>query len=547
MKTFKYRIIYTANGIKHETDSLSNEHFDIVTSVKEEIFKAVIYPKTEISNLHVYFEATHLFTPQTRIFVNGYQSWTDSKEFSINEKLPRSSFLGKICPYIKAYGDENFVKYPKEKGCFHGFTYAYIRDLNKVYLYGSMTEKYGFTIISINSKKNSISITKELEGVKISTPYEILNLGYFVGEYDEVFDRYFSLQNLPALRMKNATGYTSWYNYYTKVTRENIEQDLDSFKNANITPDFFQIDDGYQQAVGDWLSVKPQFGDMRELTDKIHSQGIKAGLWLAPFGVIKSSNLYKEHPDWILRNKDGSPIHAGLNWDPLGFYALDFLNKDVQEYLKDVFNTVLNKWNFDLVKLDFLYATCMVPRQNKSRGQIMCEAMDFIRACVGNKLILGCGVPLGACFGKVDFCRIGADVNLQWQESFLDKLLHREKVSTINTINCTIFRRHLNGRAFVNDPDVFFIRDYNIKLNNEQKEIIADVNKIFGGVLFVSDNIGTYNEAQLNHLKSSFQRDDIEVQDAEYITPTVISIEYTINGIAQSFSFDIQNGKIIKE
>ncbi len=30
------------------------------------------------------------------------------------------------------------------------------------------------------------------------------------------------------------------------------------------------------------------------------------------------------------------------------------------------------------------------------------------------KIILGCGVPLMPAFGKVDFCRIGADVDLEW-------------------------------------------------------------------------------------------------------------------------------------
>ncbi|EKC48560.1 hypothetical protein OBE_15116, partial [human gut metagenome] len=39
----------------------------------------------------------------------------------------------------------------------------------------------------------------------------------------------------------------------------------------------------------------------------------------------------------------------------------------------------------------------------------MCEAMDFLRECVGEKMILGCGVPLMPAFGKVDYCRIGAD------------------------------------------------------------------------------------------------------------------------------------------
>jgi alpha-galactosidase len=46
-------------------------------------------------------------------------------------------------------------------------------------------------------------------------------------------------------------------------------------------------------------------------------------------------------------------------------------------------------------------------------------------------------------------------------------MTHRERVSTKNSIDDTTFRRQLNGRAFMNDPDVFFLRDENCKLTEE--------------------------------------------------------------------------------
>jgi len=545
-KNFDFTINYMVDGLNYTIDRLKCDHFEIVLTEKEEVLKAIIYPKCTLQKLDISMTCTHLYTPESKIFVNGYQSWTDSREFTPDEKLQRLSFPAKCFSTLRAYGDENFITYPP-RGVFHGYTYGYIRDYNKVYLYGSMTEKCGYTIVKFDTKRNSVVITKDLDGVQITEPYEVFNIGYFEGEYDEVFDRYFSLQNLPGLRLKSATGYTSWYNYYTKVTRKNIDTDLKSFKDRGIQPMFFQIDDGYQTYVGDWLDVKKEFGDMKELTQNIHNQGIRAGLWLAPFACLKASKIYKEHKDWLLKDEKGRYVKGGLNWDPIhGFYVLDILKPEVQAHLKHVFDVILNEWNFDMVKLDFLYAVCQIPRQNKSRGQIMCEAMDFLRDCVGNKLILGCGVPLGPAFGKVDFCRIGCDVNLQWNESFIDKRIHRERVSTINTLNDTIFRRHLNGRAFVNDPDVFFLRDYNIKLNDVQKLLIADINKLFGGVLFISDDISTYNEKTLDNLKDVFKEDEVEILEAEYITKTVISITYTINGIEQELVFDIQSGQVVR-
>src|SRR5699024_7163536 len=111
--------------------------------------------------------------------------------------------------------------------------------------------------------------------------------------------------------------------------------------------------DGYQTAVGDWLSLKSEFSDgMRPITDRLHKNGSKAGLWLAPFSAHKNSQLIKDHPDWLARDSKGKPVFGGLNWG--GFYSLDIYNQGVRDYLKKVFDTVFYEWGFDMVKLDFL-------------------------------------------------------------------------------------------------------------------------------------------------------------------------------------------------
>lgn len=112
-------------------------------------------------------------------------------------------------------------------------------------------------------------------------------------------------------------------------------------------------------------------------------------------------------------------------------------------------------------------------------------------------MILGCGVPLMPAFGKVDYCRIGADMGLRWKVPFFS---NREFISTYHTLGNSIFRRQLDGRAFLNDPDVFLLRDENIHCTFEQRKIIATVNKVFGSVLFTSDNVGKYSDEQMSVL-----------------------------------------------
>ncbi|MDR9824349.1 hypothetical protein RCJ22_01860, partial [Vibrio sp. FNV 38] len=132
-------------------------------------------------------------------------------------------------------------------------------------------------------------------------------------------------------------------------------------------------------------------------------------------------------------------------------------------YLAEVFRTVFDEWGFDLVKLDFLYAAAPYGTEEESRAGRMIRAMKLIRSWCGDTLVLGCGVPLMPAFGLVDYCRIGCDVGPDWDSTVLMRMTHRERVSTKNSIDDTTYRRQLNGRAFMNDPDVFFLRDENCK------------------------------------------------------------------------------------
>ncbi|HPD02910.1 MAG TPA: alpha-galactosidase, partial [Clostridia bacterium] len=215
---------------------------------------------------------------------------------------------------------------------------------------------------------------------------------------------------------------------------------------------------------------------------------------------------------------------AGIAWG--GFYALDFYIPECAAYIKSCFDKVFDEWGFDMVKLDFLYGACMVPRNNKTRGQIMYEAVDFLRECCRDKLILGCGVPMAPAFGKFELCRISCDAELSFKEKFYAKITNQEIISTKNAMNNTIFRRHLDGRAFVNDPDVFFLRDENAKYSWTQKEILAKINNMFGNILFVSDDIGTYDDKKLQLLLKTYKKSDAQIISAEYLNNNIIQIVF---------------------
>lgn len=140
------------------------------------------------------------------------------------------------------------------------------------------------------------------------------------------------------------------------MTEKIVERDLNAISELDTKVDIFQIDDGYERTVGDWLEPdeKKFPKGMKVIADNIHRNGMKAGLWLAPFAVTPKSHIYKRHKDWLVRDKNGKAHFASHNWG--GFYALDIYNNEVRAYIRKVFDTVLKKWGYDMVKLDFLYA-----------------------------------------------------------------------------------------------------------------------------------------------------------------------------------------------
>ena len=388
-------------GKEIKTTEMSNDDvsFDLRQSANG--LKLTVIPKKQISDISFYLERNYEYQTDSRFFANGFQSWTDTKEFTRNEMMADEGLIGRgifgKSPFgINLVGNYTFVKQPKEYGNFHAFSFAYVRNDKNVDLFGSLNDRTGYTIIYADMNKNTLRFSKDVEGIKITEAYELLDLYFDNGGYDEVFDRYFAKMNVKPLTDKKIKGYTSWYNYYQNISEDIILRDLEAISKKTDKVNTFQIDDGYQTAVGDWLSInKTKFPNgLKPIVEKIHAKGWQAGLWLAPFGAQKGSKLVCEHPDWLVKGKNGKPIMVGANWG--GFYAIDIDNADARAYIKNVFDTVLNDWGFDLVKLDFLYATAVVPLHNKTRGQLAYESIDFLRECVGNKQILGCGVQANA-------------------------------------------------------------------------------------------------------------------------------------------------------
>ena len=501
--TLRYQL---ESGVLHaiERDLLApceDAHVKVEASFDGEVIEVAVTPAVALTVELFQVKLRHAFATEEMVLMNGYQSWTDTREMPAWERM--KGLRGVPPAAVKRWaldggGDYDFVRYSGKRGEQHGFTYATFRRGEGMVLVGSLDETGGFTLIKANANVGEVVLETEPPARVLAAGGRVVLGRYAIcrGVLDECYDRWFALSGVRARPVKPVVGYTSWYRHYGDITAEKLLADLTDIdtKGTPIVASMgkwahrlFQIDDGYCK-VGDWLDVDQ--GDFPQglapLTDRIRERGFMPGLWVAPYVCERESRLFEEHRDWLLRDEAGNLVPTGSHWS--GGYALDTLNVDVRSYVLEVLQTMTREWGFKLLKVDFLYAACKVPHGGKNRGELMADAMQLLRAGVGeDALILGCGVPLASAFGVVDYCRIGCDVGLDWDDAPYMRGLHRERVSTRLSLRNTRNRAPLDGRAFGNDPDVFFLRD-DVKLTEARRDELLFDDARFGSVLLTSDD-----------------------------------------------------------
>lgn len=466
-----------------------------------EVLEVAVVPAVAVTVEFVQVRLRHAFSTDELVLMNGYQSWTDTREMPAWERM--KGLRGVPSTTVRRWvldggGDYSFVRYTGRRGDLHGFTYATFRRGEGMVLVGSLDERRGFTLIRQDANAGVVFLETEPPVRELAAGTRVVLGRYAIcrGTCDECYDRWFELSGIRPRPVKPIVGYTSWYRHYGDITEAKLLGDLTDIdtKGTPVVASIgkwahrlFQIDDGYCK-VGDWLDVnKRDFPQgLASLTGPIRDRGFMPGLWVAPFLCERESRLFEEHQDWLLRDEAGNPVQTGSQWT--GGYALDTLNVEVRSYVLEVLQTMTREWGFDLLKADFLYAACMMPHGGMNRGELMADAMRLLRTGAGDDtLILGCGVPLGSAFGIVDYCRIGCDVGLDWDDLPYMRGLHRERVSTRLSLRNTRYRAPLDGRAFGNDPDVFFLRD-DVKLTETQREELLFGNASHGSVFLTSDN-----------------------------------------------------------
>lgn len=458
-----------------ESDSDSRHRFavDLADSVEME---AIVF----------YLPWDTAITPQY-FLSNGFQSWSITREYAVKERIKPMSPL--LRAFGRRYGDWEYVPLDPMPDLY-GWTYGWIRGEGpEVNLVFSLSDHQAYSCIIPDFAHNRWEIHRDFRGKTLQGKVEIGDFWLQTGRVSDLKDE---LPLEPIGERPVVMGWTSWYNFYTHIDEGLILTQLQNCKQAMAPGSIFQIDDGYQAEVGDWLETNAKFPrGMRHLADSIHAAGFKAGIWWAPFVVSRHSRIVQEHPDWILKEAGTDQFCvAGTNpgWGGK-YYPLDIYHPEAKAYIQQVARTLMQDWGYDMMKVDFLFAACIQPRHNRSRAEVMTDAIALLREAVGDKWILGCGTPLAPGFGQFDYCRIGPDVHLRWEFGFLKRNHARERPDTHGAIQSTCSRWILDGKAWGNDPDVMILRRKNQHLREDQRILLYKMNRWMGSVLFTSDDL----------------------------------------------------------
>ena len=293
---------------------------------------------------------------------------------------------------------------------------------------------------------------------------------------------------------KPPSGWCSWYCFGPKVTARQVLDNLETIARNIPGLRYIQIDDGYQPAMGDWLETGNAFGgQVQTVLTQIRDRGFEPAIWVAPFIAEAESNLFKQHPDWFVKDDAGLPLRADRvtfgGWRRGPWYALDGTHPDAQAHLARVFTTMRNEWGCTYFKLDANFWGAIHGGHFHDRRATRIEAyrrgMAAVLRGTRDAFVLGCNHPIWPSIGLIHGSRSSHDIRRDWKR-FTD------------TARQNLSRNWQNGALWWNDPDAIVLTG---ELSEEEYRFHATVIYASGGMILSGDDLTTIAPARLEMLR----------------------------------------------
>ena len=172
----------------------------------------------------------------------------------------------------------------------------------------------------------------------------------------------------------------NWEATYFKFDEEKILTIAEKAKELGV--ELFVLDDGWfgrrdsdRSSLGDWYPNLRKLPDgITGLAEKVTAMDMGFGLWFEPEMVNPDSDLYRNHPDWVLADprRQISPSRHQ--------YVLDFSKKEVVDYIHGMMRKILKEAPVTYVKWDM----------NRSFSEVFSGGKDkAYQGMVRHRYILG--------------------------------------------------------------------------------------------------------------------------------------------------------------
>ncbi len=141
----------------------------------------------------------------------------------------------------------------------------------------------------------------------------------------------------------------SWEGIYLDITEEKIINMMDDI--AALGGELFVMDDGWfgdkyprkvdNSSLGDWVVDKQKLPNgIKALTDAAKQRKLKFGIWIEPEMTNTVSELYEQHPDWVLQ-RPGRDLRKGRGGTQV---VLDMTNPKVQDFAFSVLDNLMTEY-----------------------------------------------------------------------------------------------------------------------------------------------------------------------------------------------------------
>ena len=379
--------------------------------------------------------------PETPIYGESFQMLSQT-----------SGTLGK--PADLSYSEAKHYRIPQPEGVTSLFGMVLFSPPGEAHALFGFTSCHRF-IGRFFLQPNQLEVVVDTEG-RVLNPGESWDLEEFLffrhRDRSELLDSLAEriAVNHPPLKLGTPpAGWCSWYCFGPRVTAANVLDNLDQIAKQFPQLKYVQVDDGYQPAMGDWLGAGKAFGgDLKGVLKEIRNRGFEPAIWVAPFIAEADSEVFRQHPDWFIRDGEGKPLRSDKvtfgGWRRGPWYGLDGTNPAAREHLEMIFRTMRQEWGCTYFKLDanFWGATHggFFHDPKATRIEAYRRGMEAILRGAGGSFILGCNHPIWPSFGLIHGSRSSGDISRKWATI---RKVARENLS----------RNWQNGKLWWNDPD----------------------------------------------------------------------------------------------